>query len=218
MNKVTIASMIDHTILKPATEAEINKLCAEANQYSFASVCVNPCWVAHCAKQLEESTVAVCTVVGFPLGENTTATKCFEAKEAIANGATEIDMVINQSLAKANMWAEVEADIASVVDACEGVLVKVIFETCNLTDEQIVLAAKASVNAGAIFVKTSTGFGTGGATVAHVGIMSSTVKDAGLFVKASGGVRTYTDALAMVEAGATRIGTSNGIAIVEAAE
>ncbi len=218
MNKSTIASMIDHTILKPACQADINKLCAEAKQYGFASVCVNPCWVAYSAKQLEDSAVAVCTVVGFPLGENTTATKCFEAKEAIANGATEIDMVVNQSLAKANLWAEVEADIASVVDACEGVLVKVILETCNLTNEQIVLASQASVNAGAIFVKTSTGFGSGGATVEHVGIMSSTVKEAGLFVKASGGVRTYTDAVAMIEAGATRIGTSNGITIVESAE
>ncbi len=218
MKKSTIASMIDHTILKPATVAEIDKLCAEAKQYNFASVCVNPCWVAHCAKQLEESPVAVCTVVGFPLGENTTATKCFEAREAIANGATEIDMVINQSLAKANMWDEVEEDIAAVVDACEGVLVKVIFETCNLTDAQVLLASEASAGAGAIFVKTSTGFGSGGATVNHVAIMYNTIKDDGLFVKASGGVRTYEDALAMIEAGATRIGTSNGIAIVEAAE
>ncbi len=218
MNKATIARMIDHTILKPATEAEINKLCQEANSYGFASVCVNPCWVAHCAKQLEDSAVAVCTVVGFPLGENTTATKCFEAKEAIANGATEIDMVVNQSLAKANLWDEVEADIAAVVDACEGVLVKVILETCNLTDAQVLLASEASANAGAIFVKTSTGFGSGGATVAHVSIMHHTVEMDGLFVKASGGVRTYADAIAMIEAGATRIGTSNGIAIVEAAE
>lgn len=127
-------------------------------------------------------------------------------------------MVINQSWAKANLWDKVEEDISAVVDACEGVLVKVILETCNLDNSQIELACKASINAGAIFVKTSTGFGSAGATVEHVSLMSNTVKEAGLFVKASGGVRTYQDAMAMVEAGATRIGTSNGIAIVEEAE
>lgn len=215
MEKNKLAKMIDHTLLKPAKKSQIQQLCAEARDNGFASVCVNPVYVKLCASLLQDTDVKVCTVVGFPLGENTTQTKVFETKNAIKFGATEIDMVINQSWAYGNEWKKVEKEIAAVVKAAKGVTVKVILETCNLNDKQIVKACQASVNAGANFVKTSTGFGKGGATVEAVKLMADTVKEHGLEVKASGGVRTYEDAVAMVEAGATRIGTSNGLAIVE---
>lgn len=218
MDKSTLAKYIDHTLLKPATEEQLTTLCNEAKLNGFASVCVNPVNVALCAKLLADSQVKVCTVIGFPLGENTSQVKAYETKCAIADGATEIDMVICQSYAKSNMWQQVQEEIQAVVESAEGVLVKVILETCNLTDDQIVNACKASIGGGAIFVKTSTGFGSGGATAHHVQLMHDTVSDSGLYVKASGGVRSYQDAMTMIEAGASRIGTSNGVAIVNKAE
>lgn len=218
MKKMDIARMIDHTLLKAtATDAQVTVLCQEALQYHFASVCVNPCYVPLAAKLLAGSDVAICTVVGFPLGANTSETKAFETRDAIAKGAQEIDMVINVGALKAGHTDQVEADIKAVVDAAKGTLVKVILETCYLTDEEKVAATKAAVRAGATFVKTSTGFGTGGATTADVALMKANIPDT-MQVKASGGIRGYEDALAMIAAGATRIGASAGIAIVEAAE
>ncbi len=213
MDKKEIARMIDHTLLKPATESEISKLCDEAVKYGFASVCVNPCHVKFAAQKLHNSNVKVCTVIGFPLGENTTDLKVFETKDAIKNGATEIDMVMNQSWAKSGSWDKIQEEIAAIKKACGDLVLKVILETCNLTDDQIVLACKAAVAAGANFVKTSTGFGKGGATVHAVKIMSDTVSAHGLKVKASGGVHNYDEALAMVNAGASRIGASCGVEI-----
>ena len=213
MNKKEIAQIIDHTLLKPATSAQIATLCAEAKQYGFASVCVNPCHVKTAAKELEGSKVKVCTVIGFPLGENTTKTKVFETKEAIKNGATEIDMVMNQSLAKANAWRKVSKDIATVKKACGHIILKVILETCNLTQKQLIAACNACVGAGADFVKTSTGFGAGGATVEAVSLMADIVHPHGLKVKASGGIHNYEEALEMVKNGADRIGASCGVAI-----
>jgi deoxyribose-phosphate aldolase len=212
-----VARMIDHTLLKPdATEAEIVKLVNEAKQYSFASVCINPAWVKTAADLLADTPdVKVCTVIGFPLGATTTETKVFEAKNAIENGAKEVDMVINIGALKDKRDDVVEQDIHAVVEAAKGkALIKVIIETCLLTDEEKVRACELSVKAGADFVKTSTGFSTGGATVADVKLMRKTVGP-NLSVKASGGVRSREDALAMIEAGATRIGASAGIAIVK---
>lgn len=211
-----VARMIDHTLLKPdATEAEIVKLVNEAKQYSFASVCINPAWVKTAADLLVDTPdVKVCTVIGFPLGAATTATKVFETKNAIENGATEVDMVINIGALKDQRDEFVEQDIRAVVEAAKGkALTKVIIETCLLTDEEKVRACELAVKAGADFVKTSTGFSTGGATVADIQLMRKTVGP-DLGVKASGGVRSREDALAMIEAGATRIGASAGIAIV----
>lgn len=213
MTKEQIAKMIDHTLLKPAKESEITTLCAEAKQYGFASVCVNPCHIKLAASELQGSAVKVCTVIGFPLGENTTATKVFETKNAIKLGATEIDMVINQSWAKSNAWKKVEKEVAAVKKACGDILLKVILETCNLTDKQIRSACEACVNAGAQFVKTSTGFGKGGATVEAVSLMADMVHPHGLKVKASGGVHNYDEACAMVHNGADRIGASCGVQI-----
>ncbi|WP_251552190.1 deoxyribose-phosphate aldolase [Neobacillus muris] len=210
-----IARMIDHTLLKAdATESQIEQLANEAKEYSFASVCVNPVWVKTAAEMLQDAPdVKVCTVIGFPLGASTTETKAFETKNAIENGADEIDMVINIGALKGKQYSLVEEDIKAVVEAAKGkALVKVIIETCLLTDEEKVKACELSVKAGADFVKTSTGFSTGGATVEDIRLMRKTVgPDIG--VKASGGVRSREDALAMVEAGATRIGASSGIAI-----
>lgn len=218
MKKQEIAAMIDHTLLKAfATPAQIEQLCKEAAEYHFASVCVNPAYVALAAKLLKGTGVKVCTVIGFPLGANTSAVKAFEAKDAIANGAEEVDMVINVGAMKAGDYELVEKDIKAVVDAANGTLVKVIIETCYLTDEEKVLACKAAAKAGADFVKTSTGFGTGGATPADVALMRSSIPDS-MKVKASGGVHNYEEALAVVEAGASRIGASAGMAIVAAAE
>ncbi|MBQ5542637.1 MAG: deoxyribose-phosphate aldolase [Erysipelotrichales bacterium] len=212
-----INKYIDHTLLKAdATKDKIVRLCEEAKQYDFASVCVNSCWVGLCAELLKDSDVNVCTVVGFPLGAMKSESKAFETAEAIRDGADEIDMVINVGAAKAKDWAFVEEDIRKVVEAAEGHLVKVIIETCLLSDEEKVEACLCAKRAGANFVKTSTGFSTGGATAEDVALMRKTVgQDLG--VKASGGVRTYADTKKMIEAGATRIGASAGIAIMSAA-
>ncbi|MCH1642491.1 deoxyribose-phosphate aldolase [Paenibacillus timonensis] len=208
--------MIDHTLLKAdAGRAAILKLAEEAKQYGFASVCVNPTWVKTAAEILKDSPVKVCTVIGFPLGASAPEVKAFEAAHAIAEGAGEVDMVINIGALKDGDDDFVRRDIAGVVQAAAGkALVKVIIETCLLTDEEIVRASKLSVEAGADFVKTSTGFSTGGATVEAVELMRKTVgPDVG--VKASGGVRSLADAEAMIKAGATRLGTSAGVAIAQ---
>ncbi|WP_342425266.1 deoxyribose-phosphate aldolase [Paenibacillus sp. FSL L8-0502] len=212
---MNIAALIDHTLLRAdATKDEITKLTAEAKKYQFASVCVNPAWVAYAAEQLAGTGVAICTVIGFPLGASTSATKAFETKDAISNGATEIDMVINIGALKARDVQLVEQDIRAVVEAAAGTLVKVIIETCLLTDEEKVLACELSVKAGANFVKTSTGFSTGGATVEDVALMRKTVGPE-IGVKASGGVRSLEDVQKLVEAGASRIGASSGVKIIE---
>lgn len=212
MNK-DLASKIDHTILAPAaTRADIKKLCAEAKQYGFASVCVNPCHVAFCAEELKGSEVKVCTVIGFPLGANTTEVKVLEASDAIKNGATELDMVINIGAVKDKRFEDVYHDIKLIKDVCKSLVLKVIFETCLLTDEEKIKVCDLCVCAGADYVKTSTGFSTGGATVEDVRLMATHAK--GLKVKASGGVRDLETALKMIEAGASRIGTSSGIKIV----
>lgn len=218
MKKTEIASFIDHTLLKAtATPDQIKQLCTEAKEKHFASVCVNPYHVDLCKRLLSDSDVKVCTVIGFPLGANTSETKAFEASNAIANGATEVDMVINIGALKAGDSETVLRDIKAVVDAAAGVLVKVIIETCYLTDEEKVIACQAATKAGANFVKTSTGFGSGGATVDDVTLMKATIGE-NMQVKASGGIRSYEDTVSMIEAGATRIGASAGIAIVDAAD
>ncbi|OAI87838.1 2-deoxyribose-5-phosphate aldolase [Exiguobacterium sp. KKBO11] len=212
---MNLAGMIDHTALKPETSrAQIETLCKEALEYKFASVCVNPTYVALAAELLKsDDDVKVCTVIGFPLGANTPEVKAFETKDAIQNGATEIDMVLNIGALKDGNLELVERDIRAVVEAANGTLVKVIFENCLLTKEEIKTAAELSVKAGANFVKTSTGFSTGGATVEDIRLMRETVgPDIG--VKASGGVRDFEGAKAMIDAGASRIGASAGIAIV----
>jgi deoxyribose-phosphate aldolase len=211
-----IGQMIDHTLLKAnATKVEIVKLVEEAKQYTFASVCVNPTWVKTAAELLSDTPeVKVCTVIGFPLGATTSETKAFETRNAIENGATEVDMVINIGALKDMQDELVEEDIRAVVEAAKGkALTKVIIETCLLTDEEKVRACELSVKAGADYVKTSTGFSTGGATVSDIQLMRKTVGPE-IGVKASGGVRSREDALAMIEAGATRIGASSGIAII----
>ena len=206
---------IDHTLLKQdALENQIDCLLSEAREYDFASVCVNPTWVEHAKKGLEGTDVKVCTVVGFPLGATTSAVKAFETKEAIQNGADEIDMVINVGALKTGNLDLVESDIRAVVEASGDKLVKVIIEACLLTDQEKVVACQLAQKAGADFVKTSTGFSTGGATVADVRLMRETVGPE-MGVKAAGGARSYADALAFVEAGATRIGTSAGVAILK---
>ncbi|KAF0825588.1 deoxyribose-phosphate aldolase [Cytobacillus firmus] len=210
-----VAKMIDHTLLKAdATKDQIEKICAEAKEYNFASVCVNPTWVKLSSDLLNGTEVKVCTVIGFPLGASTPETKAFETKNAIENGATEVDMVINIGALKGGDNELVERDIRAVVDAAKGkALTKVIIETCLLTEEEKVRACELSVKAGADFVKTSTGFSTGGATAEDIALMRKTVgPDIG--VKASGGVRSAEDAQKMIEAGATRIGASSGAAIV----
>ncbi|MGX1830259.1 deoxyribose-phosphate aldolase [Paenibacillus taichungensis] len=208
--------MIDHTLLRAdATQSEMAKLTEEAKQYQFASVCVNPGWVAYAAEQLQGTGVDICTVIGFPLGASTSETKAFETKDAIAKGATEVDMVINISALKDGKDDVVEQDIRGVVEAAAGkALVKVIIETCLLTDEEKVRACQAAVKAGADFVKTSTGFSTGGATPEDIALMRRTVgPDVG--VKASGGVRSLEDMQKMIDAGATRIGASSGVKIMQ---
>jgi deoxyribose-phosphate aldolase len=214
VKRVELNKYIDHTLLKPdATQEMIDKLCEEAKQYRFASVCVNPIWVSRAAKALVGSDVKVCTVIGFPLGANTPAVKAAETRDAISNGAQEVDMVINIGAIKSGNWDLVKEDIRAVVEAANGVLVKVILETGLLTDEEKQTACNICVEAGADYVKTSTGFGPGGATVEDIALMRETVgPDIG--VKASGGVRTTEAALAMIKAGASRIGTSSGVAIV----
>ncbi|HYH04102.1 MAG TPA: deoxyribose-phosphate aldolase [Bacillota bacterium] len=211
-----LAGMIDHTLLKPdATAAQINTLCQEALNYRFASVCVNPYWVPLARHLISPAdTVKICTVIGFPLGANTTDTKVAEAQSAINAGATEIDMVINISALKDGDYRYVEQEIAKVVQtAKEKALVKVILETCYLNEAEKIKACEIVKTAGANFVKTSTGFGSGGATVADITLMRQTVGTE-MGVKASGGIRDYATAAAMIQAGASRIGTSSGIQIV----
>lgn len=218
MDKKTIASMIDHTLLKPeATPAQVEKLCAEAAEYHFASVCVNPVYIPLAARLLNGTGVKVCCVVGFPLGAIAPEQKAAEAASCAAMGAEELDMVIHIGAAKAGDWALVQRDIEGVVKAAAGRTVKVIIETCLLTDEEKVKACEAAKAAGAHFVKTSTGFSTGGATTHDIALMRKTVGPE-MGVKASGGIRDYATAMAMIEAGANRIGASAGIEIVAAAE
>ena len=213
------ASLIDHTLLKPdASQNEIKHLCEEAAQYHFASVCVNPTWVRACACHLQGSGVPVCTVIGFPLGATLPDVKAYEARRAIMDGAREVDMVINVGALKSGDDCLVEHDIRSVVEVAHehDVTCKVIIETALLTDDEKVRACQAAKSAGADFVKTSTGFAKGGATVADIALMRRTV-GADLGVKASGGVKSMADARAMVEAGATRIGASVGVKIAQEA-
>lgn len=215
MDPSQLARVIDHTLLKPdATKADIDQLLEEAMTHHFYSVCVHPYWVPYCKAQLQDSSIQVCTVIGFPLGATTTETKVFETKQAIELGATEVDMVINIGELKAGHDAAVEQDIAAVVSAANGqTIVKVILETALLTDEEIVRACQIAKAAQADFVKTSTGFSTGGATEDHVKLMRQTVGDE-LGVKASGGIRDQETARKMLAAGANRIGASASVKIV----
>lgn len=209
---------IDHTLLKPeATKEQITKLCEEARQYDFASVCVNTCYVPLAKQLLAGSDVKVCCVVGFPLGAMDTVSKAFEAKTAVENGAQEVDMVINIGALKDKNYDYVTKDIAAVVEASKPAIVKVIIEACLLTDDEKVEACKCSMNAKAEFVKTSTGFSTHGATPEDVALMKKTVGDV-CKVKAAGGVRSYDDAMKMIEAGADRLGCSAGIKVMEEAK
>lgn len=210
------AKMIDHTLLKTdAQKKDLDKLLLEAKKYNFMSVCVSPIWVKYAAEQLKDTNVKVCTVIGFPQGATPTEVKVFETKNAIENGATEVDMVISVGVLKDKDYIAVENDIRAVVEAAKSkALTKVIIETCLLTDEEKIMACKLSKSAGADFVKTSTGFSTAGATVKDIRLMRETVGEQ-MGVKASGGVRSREDADAMIKAGATRIGTSNGVKIVE---
>ena len=212
-----LAKMIDHTLLKPdATKTEIEALCREASEYGFASVCVNPTWVATCARLLQRSGVPVCSVVGFPLGATTADTKQYETRRAIFDGATEIDMVINVGALRSGDLRLVEQDIEAVTAPCRqaGVVSKVIIEAALLSDEEKVTASTLTKAAGADFVKTSTGFGPGGATIADVMLMRRVVGDT-VGVKAAGGVRDLEQMRAMVAAGASRVGASAGVRIVK---
>jgi deoxyribose-phosphate aldolase len=215
MTSEQIAAMIDHTLLKAdGTHKDIIKLCDEAKQYKFATVCVNPYWVSLAGQELKGSNVGITTVIGFPLGSSSTLVKGAETRDAIANGATEIDMVLNVGALKSGDFAAVEKDIREVAQACLGkAIMKVIIETCYLTDEEKRIAAELSKAAGADFVKTSTGFGPSGATIKDIELIRNTVGDT-MGIKASGGVRDLAFALELIEAGATRLGTSSGIALV----
>lgn len=211
-----ITQYIDHTVLKAdAVTADIDKICQEAVEYNFKTVCIQPYWVPYAVEQLAGSDVGITTVIGFPLGANTSEIKALEAKQALKDGATEVDMVINIGALKSEDYDTVFNDIKAVVDAVAGeAVVKVIIETALLTKSEKVRASELAKKAQADFVKTSTGFSTGGATIEDIKLMRATVgPDMG--VKASGGIRDYADAIAMIEAGATRIGASSGIAIVE---
>jgi deoxyribose-phosphate aldolase len=209
-----IHKMIDHTKLGASVnKAQIDQLIEEAKTYDFKSVCVNPIWVKYAKHKLKKTDVLVCTVIGFPHGTHQADVKSYEAKRAILDGADELDMVINVNALKSKDYHTIIEEIKGVVEQAQGKTVKVIIETCYLSNEQIAKVSELVVQAGAQFVKTSTGFGTHGATVEHVKLMKETVKDKAE-VKASGGVRTYEDAIKMIEAGATRIGTSNGVDIV----
>jgi len=211
---VDLGPLIDHTLLKPAAwVAEVDQLCDEALEHEFASVCVNPYWVTRCVRRLEGSVVRICTVVGFPLGANTSRIKAEEAREAVANGAREVDMVLAVGLAKAGDWEAVRRDYRAVRETVPNAVLKVILETCLLGDEEKGQASRIAAEEGLDFVKTSTGFSTGGATEADVRLMREFV-GARAGVKASGGVRTYEDALRMVLAGATRLGLSSSLAVV----
>lgn len=211
---MNLAKMIDHTILKPDTTSEtVDRYCKEALEYGFASVCVNSVHVPRVSEALRGSQVKTCCVVGFPLGAMLTSAKAFEAAEAVRSGAEEVDMVINIGAMKDKNWDLVESDIAAVVTAARPALVKVIIETCLLTEEEKIMACELSESAGAAFVKTSTGFSSGGATTEDVKLMRKTVGDR-LQVKASGGIRTPEFARQLVQAGADRIGASNGIVLL----
>jgi deoxyribose-phosphate aldolase len=215
-----LARMIDHTLLKPeATQADVKKLCEEALQHNFFSCCVNSSWVRYVAQLLRGSSVKVCAVVGFPLGAGTPEIKALEARRAIREGAREIDMVINVGLVKSGDWDGVPRDIRAVAESCKdgGALLKVILETCLLTKDEIAKACVASMKARADYVKTSTGFNKGGATAEDIALMARTVAPKRLGVKASGGVRTYADAMLMIRHGATRIGSSNSVKMMEEA-
>lgn len=214
-----IASLIDHTLLKPeATQAQITRLCEEAREYGFAAVCINPTYVRLAAKLLTGSSVAVCTVVGFPLGATLPEVKAYEAQQAIHYGATEIDMVMNIGALKSQDYELVEQDLAAVTRVCHdnGAICKVIIEAALLTEEEKVTACRLAQKVGADYVKTSTGFGPGGATVEDVTLMRRVVGP-NMGIKAAGGIRTLETARALVEAGATRIGTSSGVKIVQEA-
>lgn len=211
-----INKFIDHTALKPNTNKKaILKLIEEAKEHNFASVCINPCWIPLASKELQGSDIKVCTVIGFPLGANTTETKVFETRDAIQKGAQEIDMVINVAMLKDKDYNYIENEIKQIVEASKDkAIVKVILETCLLTDEEKIKACELSQKAGADFVKTSTGFSTGGATVHDVALMRKTVgEDMG--VKASGGIHTHEEAMAMINAGASRIGASAGVKLLK---
>ncbi|MBR3899231.1 MAG: deoxyribose-phosphate aldolase [Elusimicrobiaceae bacterium] len=212
---MNLAKYIDHTLLKPqAAKQDIQTLCQEARQYGFFSVCVNPYWVSFCKEQLKGSNVKVCTVIGFPLGANTTEIKVLEAKDALKNGADELDMVVNLGAVKSGDWGFVLSDIQAVRNAAENFTLKVIIETSVLTEEEKVKLCQLCTQAGADFVKTSTGFTGGGATEEDVKLMRAHVAPT-MQVKASGGVRTREDFDKMVAAGATRIGASAGVKIIE---
>ena len=214
-SRAEIAKYIDHTLLKPdATEAEVKKLCEEAIQYGFFSVCINPAWTAYCAKKLRGTGVKVCTVVGFPLGATDSRTKAFETRNAIENGADEIDMVINVGALRNGDLKTVETDLRAVLTACRSTTTtKAIIETCLLSDEEKIAASQLAKKVGYDFVKTSTGFSTAGATAYDVALMRRIVGPK-MGVKASGGIRTYEDALLMIESGATRLGCSSSVKIV----
>lgn len=218
LSTAELAAMIDHTILAPnASEADVRRLCAEAREHGFASVCANPVWASVLAEELDGASAVPCVVIGFPFGASATEVKAYEAKTAVAAGAKEVDMVINIASALAGDKEALVSDIKAVADACHagGAGLKVIIETSYLNDEQKVLACEAAVEAGADFVKTSTGYSSAGATVEDIALMRKTVGP-NIGVKASGGVRTRKDALAMIEAGANRIGASKGIEIIGA--
>jgi len=219
MKKQDLARMIDHTVLKADTiEDKIRQICSEAKEYGFASVCINPGYVALCSELLKDSDVKVCTVIGFPLGATTSEVKAFETENAIKNGADEVDMVINIGKLKDKDYDYVLNDIKAVVNAAKGkALTKVIIETCLLNEEEKIKACELSKQAGADYVKTSTGFSTAGAKAEDIKLMRKTVGEK-MGVKASGGVRTYDDAVKMIENGATRIGASASIKIVEGTE
>lgn len=209
---------IDHTQLRnDARHEEIDKLIAEAKEFNFKAICINPSMVKYAKEQLAGTTTGVCTVIGFPLGANTTAVKVFETKDAIANGADEIDMVINLTEMKEGNYAYVEEEIRQIKEACGETCLKVIVETCQLTDEEKVKACELVENAGADFIKTSTGTSTGGATVEDVALFKASLKK-DTKIKAAGGVRTKEDTEAMIAAGAVRIGTSGGVKIVQGQE
>lgn len=220
LTREELVAMIDHTILAPnAAEADVRRLCKEAREYGFASVCANPVWAPVLAEELKGSSALACVVVGFPFGASATDVKAYEAKTAVAAGAQEVDMVINIAAAIAEDRDALVADISAVAQACHdgGAKLKVIIETSELTDDQKVLACEAAVEAGADFVKTSTGYSSAGATAADIALMRKTVGP-NIGVKASGGIRTREKALEMIEAGANRIGASQGIAIIGAGE
>lgn len=214
MSSYNLARFIDHTALTAEkTESDILKLCGEAVENHFFSVCINSAYIPLAKQRLENSDVKICTVVGFPLGANLSSVKAFEAKEAIKAGAEEIDMVLNVGWVKSAKWAKVKSDIQAVLDACDGVLLKVILETCLLTQDEIIKACEICRELKVGFVKTSTGFNKGGATVEDIALMRQVVGD-NIGVKASGGVRDTETAVAMINNGATRIGASAGIAII----